>query len=148
MFQFKMTLGYTVNRCAILLRSHLKDLFAHEEINATPEEWAILMLLKDHKNPGLTVNAIAEHSFKDRTTVSRFLNQLEKKKLVKRTANEDDARITEVLLTKEGDATTDKMIDCASQLMKKCSKVVSKEELMTTLRVLQKINQALSEQAS
>lgn len=147
MFQFKMTLGYTVNRCAILLRSHLKDLFAQEEINATPEEWAILMLLKDHKNPGLTVNAIAEQSFKDRTTVSRFLNQLEKKKLVKRTTNEDDARITEVLLTKEGDVTTDKMIDCASQLMKKCSNAVSKEEMITTLRVLQKINQVLSEEA-
>lgn len=146
MFQFKMTLGYAVNRSAILLRTHLRDLFEQEQIDATPEEWAILMLLKEAKGAGLTVNTIAEQSIKDRTTVSRFLNQLEKKKLVKRTTNTNDARITEVLLTKEGDLTTERMIDCAAQLMKKCSKVVSKSDLMTTLMVLQKINSTLSEE--
>ncbi len=67
----------------------------------------ILNTLENRKS--LTVSEIARRTHVDKAWISRSLNQLEEKRLIKRTIDKDDSRCILITLTKRGSNLLDKV---------------------------------------
>ncbi len=134
-------IGYRINRCTVLLRAALTRHFKAMGQDLTPEEWIILNRLWE--KDGRSQNELAESTLKDKTTVARFLDRMERKGLVIRRNASEDARVNEIYLTPTAQALRDLLIPHALELLDQCIAGVDAQELATTLAVLRKIEQNL-----
>lgn len=71
----------------------------------TTEQWAVLNRLADED--GITQKLLAVRAEKDQTNITRILDQLERKGLVERRANETDRRSFLTFITEQGKALND-----------------------------------------
>jgi len=140
-FNFENTLGYLINRCAILLKQELTHRFNQAGYDITPEEWAILNRLWEQD--GMSQNELAERTVKDKTTITRFLIQMEKKKLITRPASKIDGRSKNVFLTSNGQNLKPILINITKGLLAEAGLGLSVQDLQTTFTTLQTIENNL-----
>lgn len=133
-FHLDNTLGYLINRCAILLKSELTHRFRQAGYDVTPEEWSILNRLWEQD--GLSQNELAERTVKDKTTVTRFLNQMEAKGFVTRKSSEKDGRSKKVHLSSRGQALKPILIQITAGLLQEASSDLSEANIRTTFHTL------------
>jgi len=136
-FNLENTIGYMVNRCAILLRNELTYRFKQTGFDITPEEWVILSRLWE-KN-GLSQNDLAERTIKDKTTVTRFLNQMEVKQLVIRKPSQQDRRSKNVFLTSNAQKIIPSLIQIVKGLLEQVASDSPEADIRTTLNFLKTI---------
>jgi DNA-binding MarR family transcriptional regulator len=86
----------------LYLRSlHLyKKFFNAESFNITPQQWTALNKL--WQEDGIAQAQLAKRTFKDYTYTTRLVDDLEKKKLVRRVRDKRDRRVNKVFLTDAG----------------------------------------------
>ncbi|MEL6925948.1 MAG: MarR family transcriptional regulator, partial [Bacteroidota bacterium] len=82
---------------------------------------------------------LAEWSFKDKTTITRGLQSLEKLNLVVRITDEKDKRNKLIFLTHKGRELKNKVMPLAAATMEDAIQDISKEELNICRKVLGKI---------
>jgi len=140
-FNLENTLGYLINRCAILLKQELTHRFNQAGYDITPEEWAILNRLWEQD--GMSQNELAERTVKDKTTITRFLIQMEKKKLITRPASKIDGRSKNVFLTPNGQNLKPILINITKGLLADAGLGLSVQDLQTTFATLQTIENNL-----
>lgn len=75
-------IGSDINRASIILRKKLTDLFKKHKIDLTPEEFALLSRVWE--NEGILQNHLVEKTLKDKTRVTRLLNNLSDKGFIYR----------------------------------------------------------------
>ncbi len=136
-FNLENTLGYWINRCSILLKSELTRRFQQAGYDVTPEEWVILNRL--WQQDGLSQNELAERTIKDKTTITRFLNQMEKKKLVTRKSSKEDARFKNIYLTSNGQKLKANLIPIAQEMLGQAAVGISKNDLQIILDTLKQM---------
>src|ERR1700751_4202156 len=68
-------------------------------INLTIEQWSVLYHL--WKEDGRSQQDLCNATFRDKPSITRLIDNLEKLKLVKRTPSKEDRRINLIYLTKE-----------------------------------------------
>lgn len=78
------------------LQKNLKD----AKLNITAEQWTVLYYL--WKEEGLTQQELANYTFRDKPSITRLINNLEKIELVIRVNDRQDRRSNLIYLTKEG----------------------------------------------
>jgi DNA-binding MarR family transcriptional regulator len=140
-FHLDHTLGYLINRCAILLKSELTHRFRQAGYDVTPEEWSILNRLWEQD--GLSQNELAERTIKDKTTVTRFLNQMESKRLVIRRSSKEDGRTKKVHLTSRGQELKPILIQITKGLLAEASIDLPETNLKTTFNTLKTVENNL-----
>jgi len=140
-FDLENTLGYLINRCAILLKSELTHRFKQAGHDVTPEEWAILNRLWEQD--GLSQNKLAERTVKDKTTITRFLNQMEKKGLVARQSSNQDGRFKKVYLTPNAKELETILIEITQGMLSGAAADISAQSLQITLNTLRTIENNL-----
>ena len=95
----KKEIGVYVDRTYKVVRQDLINRFKKAQINLTPEQWVLLNQLD---KSSMSQADLAAQSFKDRHTVSRILDLLQKKGFLSRTQDLDDARRYLITLTDLG----------------------------------------------
>src|ERR1051325_2209738 len=140
-FNLENTLGYLINRCAILLKSELTHRFNQVGYDVTPEEWVILNRLWEQD--GLSQNELAERTIRDKTTITRFLHQMEAKGLITRKSSKEDGRFKKVQLTANGQKLKSSLIPIAQGMLAEAATAISKDEVQTVLGLLKKIENNL-----
>ncbi len=140
-FELENTLGYLINRCAISLKSELTHRFKRAGYDVTPEEWAILNRLWEQD--GLSQNELAERTVKDKTTITRFLNQMEKKGLVTRQSSNQDGRFKNVYLTPNAKELKTILIEITQGMLSGAAAGLSAQSFQTTLNTLRTIENNL-----
>ncbi len=93
---FSFLTGKATAALARRLQRNLKD----EGISITSEQWTLLYYLWIEE--GRTQQELACLTFRDKPSVSRLINNLEKIKLVMRVNDKDDKRSNLIFLTKQG----------------------------------------------
>ena len=101
----KKEIGVYIDRTYKVVRQDLINRFKNANIDITPEQWVILSQLEDKT---LSQVELAGKSFKDKHTVSRIIDLLQKKGFVARTQDSDDGRRFFVSLTDLGKLETAK----------------------------------------
>lgn len=92
--------GFLISRTAMRLRLGLRRVFAENGQDVTPEQWGVLLCL--WREEGLSQCELAERTVKDRTTITRILDLLEKKGLAERRRDPEDRRTFRIHLTEAG----------------------------------------------
>ncbi len=131
-----------VNRLGFLTRKKLSVLFSKAGHTVSPEEWAILLVLwqKGPQSPG----AVAEVTFKDRTTVTRLIDTMVRKKLVTRTEDAADRRRSIVTLSPRGTALEAELVPIAQGLIGQALAGITAKDIDTTIRTLRAMTENLS----
>lgn len=137
------TIGFLVNRLSFILRQNIAALFKENNIDLTPEECVVLTKLwqKDRQ----VQSDLAESTIKNQTTITRIIEKLEKKQLVNRVHSEKDRRQVIACLTQKGKDTRGVVIPLIKKLMEQAAMPISKKELASTKKNLQKIIDGLME---
>ena len=98
-FQLGAFMPYRINRLAEQMSQSLALVYA-ERFGISIAQWRILATLDE--SPGLSAKAVAAHANLDKVRVSRAVADLETRALLRRRANINDGRSSELYLTASG----------------------------------------------
>ncbi len=116
--------------------------FAREGINITTEQWTVLVCL--WKEDNLTQQAICNLTGKDKPSMTRLIDNLEKTKLVIRVPDNLDRRINKIQLTSEGKTLQEKATEVVQLIANNTLQGVNIDELDICRKVLKKIMQNIA----
>ncbi|MDO7788214.1 MarR family winged helix-turn-helix transcriptional regulator [Desulforamulus aquiferis] len=136
-FKVTDTLGHIVNRVAIIMRKKLTARFKEEGVELTPEEFAILFKLWEED--GLFQSEITEKTLKDKTRVTRLLDNLIKKSFVEKKIDKNDRRSYQIFLTDKGIRHKYRVLPIVREIMNQSSNQVSSRDLEITIKTLKKV---------
>lgn len=122
---------------ATAIARRLQKHFRNNDLDITIEQWSILYHL--WKEDGLSQQELCNRTFRDKPSITRLIDNLEKLKLVKRIASKEDRRINSVYLTDAALQLQEITITLANQTMDEALVGVSKEEIEIVKNVLQKV---------
>lgn len=111
--------------------------FALEGVDITTEQWSVLACL--WKKDGVTQQALCGLTLKDKPSMTRLIDNLEKRNLVIRMADSKDRRINLIHLTQSGVALQVKATEIVQKIASKTLSQISDEELNVCRSVLKKI---------
>jgi len=106
-------------------------------IEITIEQWTILYHL--WKEDCLSQQELCNRTYRDKPSITRLIDNLEKQKLLKRASHKNDRRINLVCLTDAGRALQDVTLELANETMDEALQHVKREEIEIVKRVLQKV---------
>jgi DNA-binding MarR family transcriptional regulator len=127
-------LPFLIHGCYQQLRSATYKEFLGQGLELTPEQWIVLVQL--WQKDGQSQSALSELTLRDRPTMSRILDTMEKSGLVERIVDEQDARSRLVKLTFRGRSLEDKLVPIAKQLVTRLERGIAESDLETTHRTL------------
>ncbi|HYP97437.1 MAG TPA: MarR family transcriptional regulator [Polyangiaceae bacterium] len=124
------------------IRTNTYRAFNEHGLELTPEQWIVLARLwhRDER----TVSELSESTLRDKPTMSRILDSMEKSGLVTRAVDRNDARSRIVSLTREGKALRKKLVPIAKALVARLENDVPEEDLLTTRRTLRRMFENLA----
>lgn len=122
---------------SIAVARSLQKNFRQAGLEITIEQWSVLYHL--WKEDCLSQQELCNRTFRDKPSITRLIDNLEKQKLVKRTASKNDRRINIVCLTDAAKELQQQTIDLANATMNEALTGVSKEEIETVKKVLQQV---------
>lgn len=137
------SIGYKITNTARLVTKRLNDNFKQNNFPVTNEQWSIMIRLWEED--GLTQNKLAALTKKDSPSVSRLVNNMEKRELVKRVPHPVDKRTNLIFLTTKGKKMQMGLITQAQKTVEQISEGIDPAELEIFLKVLEKIDQNLSD---
>lgn len=89
-----------IAKIALHIKAELNNAFQESGVNITSEQWGVLKCLWQEE--GISQSELAEKVNKDKASVTRILDIMQKNKLIKRCDDERDRRSYRIYLTKEG----------------------------------------------
>ena len=128
---------YALATAGLLSRVAQIQLFAHNKFPITPEQYIILSMLVE--NGELYQRQIAEIAYKDRPNITRLINILEKKGLVKRVEDVQKRKVFKIVITKKGVEIHQKIRPYMLELHNSAVNGITKEELESCIDTLTKM---------
>nr|WP_191296997.1 MarR family transcriptional regulator [Paenibacillus sp. PL91] len=108
-----------------------------QEHDVTPEQWSLLMCLDEHD--GITHKDLAQRTDKDPANITRLVDQLERKELVRRVANPGDRRSQLLYLTENGRTNAHALAPIEADFVTQMLANISKEEIQAFKSFMAKI---------
>ena len=105
--------------------------------NITIDQGMLLMILD--KGAGENQNELADLVFKDNASVTRMIELMVKNGYINRTANLEDRRKSNLLITKKGKTTLESLMPISQINRKKALNGISSEEIEMLDKILNKI---------
>ena len=130
-------LAFWMYRAHQALRNESYREFRERGIELTPEQWMILVRLWERE--GRSQNDLCDSTFRDRPTMSRILDGMERRKLIVRRADPNDKRSRLVYLTAVGQSLEKQLVPVARKIVTRALRGVSREDLHTTRQTLRRI---------
>ena len=130
-------LPFLLHACYQRLRSRTYKEFSAQGLELTPEQWIVLVRL--WQCDGQTQTALSESTLRDRPTMSRILDSMQKSGLVERCADDSDARSKLIRLTRAGKALQPKLVPLARQLVTRLERDIPPHDLEVTHRTLSRM---------
>jgi len=84
-------LGYNCYRLSQLVRDEMVEQLKKLDTDVTPEQWHLLLCLSAAPG-GLTPSELAQSALRDKTTISRMLDVMERHELIERVRRPKDGR--------------------------------------------------------
>jgi len=111
--------------------------FVNEGIEITTEQWSVLACL--WQKDKVTQQALCSLTAKDKPSMTRLIDKLEKRNLVTRVSDHNDRRINLIHLTESGSALQQKATEIVQRVATKTLNDITEDELNTSRTVLKKI---------
>ena len=137
----KIAVYINIVNCS-LIKYFTKEL-SRNDINLTPEQYLVMDILWDAEV--MSQQAIADIIQKDKNSVTKFIDSLEKKGLVYRQVNKTDRRVNNIVVSEEGMKLKAKTTEVAIGMMRNVLKNIKEEDLMALDKVMNQIKENIDE---
>lgn len=135
--------GFTLEKTVKLMKlSFSRVLLSQPHIDTTVDQWVIIQLL--YQNQSISQHQLAKLAFKDAPTITKMLDILELKQIVKRENHSSDKRKNRIELTALGKTKYNQILPLVKQFRQEAYEGLSHEELLGLDKILQKIFNNLS----
>jgi DNA-binding MarR family transcriptional regulator len=137
--QFKRGELYSVinGMASTAVARRLQKNFRQAGLEITIEQWSVLYHL--WKEDCLSQQELCNRTFRDKPSITRLIDNLEKQKLVRRMASKTDRRINLVCLTQAAVEMQEMTILIANQTMDEALEGISREEINVVKSVFQRV---------
>jgi DNA-binding MarR family transcriptional regulator len=142
--QFKKSELYSfiTGKASTAIARRLQKNFKQNGIDITIEQWSVLYHL--WKEDGLSQQQLCDATFRDKPSITRLVDNLEKLQLVKRVASKDDRRINMIYLTPSAQELQVQSMELANQTLNEALEGVTHGQVEIAKEVLQKVYENLS----
>jgi len=119
------------------LQKNLRD----AGLEITAEQWSILYTLWEEE--GLTQQELAQRTFREKTAITRIIDNMERRNLVIRVSDKGDRRTNLIYLTKGGRQLKEVCMEQANQTLKQALAGVDAEHIHIAKDTLKKVYENL-----
>lgn len=124
------------------LARRLQKYFRENNLELTVEQWSVLVHL--WKEDGVSQQELCRKTARDKPSITRLVDNMEKLGLVERAGNPQDRRVNKVVLTAAGRALKEPTMQLANQTLLDGLEGVSDEDVEVTRRVLTQVYENLN----
>ena len=143
--EFNKTLAPWIGQTSKLMTLFITDVFKKHNVQLTKEQWIVLKLLHEDKD-GIIQNELAFITGRNKGSLTRLINVMEKNDLVKRIASKEDSRKNLVFITENGKKTFAKMKPIMLENIKTFQNGISETEIEQFISIMQKLQKNLKKQ--
>ncbi len=127
--------SFITGKASIAIARRLQKKFNEAGLNLTIEQWSVLYHL--WKQEGISQQELCNATFRDKPSITRLVDNLEKLNLVKRVASENDRRINQIFLTKQALQLQQETMQLAEETLNEALITVSEDRIEVCKEVLQ-----------
>ncbi|MBL0911645.1 MAG: MarR family transcriptional regulator [Bacteroidia bacterium] len=124
-------------RTFVALGRALHRNFKQEGIDVSQEQWTVLSELWQEE--GLTQHELAARTYRDKPAITRLIDNLEKKDLVRREAHESDRRVNLIFLTEKGHRMEAVATEIVHRTITEAIDGIPEEDLLALKRTLYRV---------
>ncbi len=138
-FNFDIQLIFAIlnGKVSAAINRKLSRNFRKIGLEITPEQWTVLIFL--WKKDGVTQQELCNATFKDKPSMTRLIDNMERQHLVFRLSDKKDRRINLIHLTQEGKRLEEQAHIVTQQTLQEALQGITAEELTIGQDVLRKI---------
>jgi len=129
--------SFITGKASTAIARRLQKNFKDASIDITIEQWSVLYHL--WKEEGQSQQQLCAATFRDKPSITRLVDNLEKSKLVKRVASKNDRRSNHIFLTKEGKTLEQKTMEVANRTLNEALDGVTNTQIEMAKKVLQTV---------
>lgn len=129
--------SFITGKASTAIARRLQKKFNGEVLNLTIEQWSVLYHL--WKEDGISQQELCNATFRDKPSITRLVDNLEKLDLVKRVPDSKDRRINKVFITKNALRLQEQTMALAEQTLNESLEGVPPEHIEICKAVLQKV---------
>ncbi len=127
--------SFITGKASTAIARRLQKKFNAAGLNITIEQWSVLYHL--WKQEGISQQELCNATFRDKPSITRLVDNLEKLNLVKRVASESDRRINLIYLTKQAQKLQEETMQLAEETLNEALELVPVERVDICKEVLQ-----------
>jgi DNA-binding MarR family transcriptional regulator len=134
--------SFITGKASTAIARRLQKKFNEAGITITIEQWSVMYHL--WKGDGMSQQELCNATFRDKPSITRLVDNLEKLSLVKRVSDEKDRRINKIYLTKTAVSLEEQTMQLAEETLNEALAGVSQEQIEVCKEVLQRVYDNLS----
>jgi DNA-binding MarR family transcriptional regulator len=129
--------SFITGKASTAIARRLQKNFKMAGIDITIEQWSVMYHL--WKLDGLSQQQLCDATFRDKPSITRLVDNLEKLGLVKRVASKDDRRINKIFLTSQAADLQEQTMQVANQTLNEALSGVTNGQIEIAKEVLQMV---------
>ena len=136
---FDMSLIFAIlnGKVSAAINRKLYRNFREEGMELTPEQWTVLLSLWE--KDGVPQQELCNATFKDKPSMTRLIDNMERQNMVVRIASKEDRRTNLIHLTRFGRELEERAHRAAHRTLEEALEGVTAEELRVSQEVLRKV---------
>jgi DNA-binding MarR family transcriptional regulator len=127
--------SFITGKASTAIARRLQKKFNTAGLNLTIEQWSVLYHL--WKEDGQSQQQLCNATYRDKPSITRLVDNLEKLSLVKRTASSNDRRINMIFLTRQGQKLQEQTMQLADETLNEALETVPADKIEECKAVLQ-----------
>lgn len=129
--------SFITGKASTAIARRLQKNFKQQSVDITIEQWSVLYHL--WKEDGQSQQQLCDATFRDKPSITRLVDNLEKLKLVKRVASKEDRRINRIYLTAAAQDLQEQTMDIATQTLNEALQGVAIDHVDIAKAALQQV---------
>ena len=127
--------SFVTGKASTAIARRLQKKFNAAGLNLTIEQWSVLYHL--WKQEGISQQELCNATFRDKPSITRLVDNLEKQNLVRRVASDTDRRINLIYLTKQAQKLQEESMTLAEETLNEALETVPADKVDVCKEVLQ-----------
>ena len=129
--------SFITGKASTAIARRLQKNFKQHKVDITIEQWSVLYHL--WKEDGLSQQQLCDATFRDKPSITRLVDNLEKLKLVRRVPSKEDRRSNRIYLTPTALELQEKTMELANQTLNEALNGVTNGQIEIAKEVLQNV---------
>lgn len=127
--------SFITGKASTAIARRLQKKFNTAGLNVTIEQWSVLYHL--WKQDGISQQELCNATFRDKPSITRLVDNLEKLQLVKRVSSDADRRMNLIFLTRQAQKLQEQSMEIAEETLNEALEGVPPERIEICKEVLQ-----------